>query len=104
MLSRKRSIERLQQRITWYESSFDLKEAKKLHLRYRSVKRKKAQDIPTCEEKEGHNIRTQKRKCSIRRWATYVGLLGMPIKRQETKKIHFFKSIQLLYFSSDKTK
>ena len=69
MLSRKRSIERLQQRVVEYENSFALREAKKLHLRYRSLRRKKAQDIPTCEEKEGHNIivKYQRLKSKLRK-------------------------------------
>ena len=78
---------------------------------YSIIKRQLALELRTVLYPKGTNtnrvlfpdLRTQKSKCSIPRWATYVGLLGMPIKRQETKK-SFFKSlylVQLLYFSSD---
>ena len=33
------------------------------------------------------DLRIQKSKCSIPRWATSVDLLGMPIKRQENGKV-----------------
>ena len=45
------------------------------------------------------DLRTQRSKCSIPRWATYVGLLGMPIKRQEGEKIYLFQSSYIFKYS-----
>ena len=56
--SKKLSIERSEQRISYYEQFYYLNKAKEFYLNYKSlmISENRAQDIPTIDENQGHSL------------------------------------------------
>ena len=58
MIKSMKSIKKLEGKINQYEKNYDLDRAKELACRYRRLKRDKAQDVISSEEKRGFAIMT----------------------------------------------